>query len=154
LIYFIQHCFICRLSDSAMSKDAGIEPRTVCDFSIGSQTSPLRDYSIQEYQSVCPFVGIGSPTSYPASECGSPPQDPGEEGTRSLAWGIQFGRLNRKPGTLYTLCSNHSAISHPQNYISAPAALGYRTQLEKYQTWIYNTVHYHMVCSTQTPERV
>ncbi len=28
-IYFIQHCVICRLSDSTVSKDAGIEPRTV-----------------------------------------------------------------------------------------------------------------------------
>ncbi len=26
---FIQHCFICRPSDSAVSEDAGIEPRTV-----------------------------------------------------------------------------------------------------------------------------
>ncbi len=29
LKYFIQHCFICRPSDSAVSEDAGIEPRTV-----------------------------------------------------------------------------------------------------------------------------
>jgi hypothetical protein len=27
--YFIQHCFICRPSDSSESEDAGIEPRTV-----------------------------------------------------------------------------------------------------------------------------
>jgi hypothetical protein len=27
--YFIQHCFICRPSDSTVSTDAGIEPRTV-----------------------------------------------------------------------------------------------------------------------------
>ncbi len=27
--YFIQHCFICRPSDSTVSEDAGIEPRTV-----------------------------------------------------------------------------------------------------------------------------
>ncbi len=27
-------------------------------------------YTYIEYQSACPFVGIGSP--YPASECGSP----------------------------------------------------------------------------------
>ncbi len=26
---YIQHCFICRSSDSTVSKDAGIEPRTV-----------------------------------------------------------------------------------------------------------------------------
>jgi hypothetical protein len=28
-MYFIQHCFFCRLSDSTVSEDAGIEPRTV-----------------------------------------------------------------------------------------------------------------------------
>jgi hypothetical protein len=28
-MYFIQHCFICRPSDSTVSVDAGIEPRTV-----------------------------------------------------------------------------------------------------------------------------
>jgi hypothetical protein len=28
-MYCIQHCFICRPSDSTVSKDAGIEPRTV-----------------------------------------------------------------------------------------------------------------------------
>jgi hypothetical protein len=27
--YYIQHCFICRPSDSTVSTDAGIEPRTV-----------------------------------------------------------------------------------------------------------------------------
>ncbi len=35
-MYCIQHCFICRLSDSTVSEDAGIEPRTVA---IGSQRS-------------------------------------------------------------------------------------------------------------------
>jgi hypothetical protein len=46
-----------------------------------------------EYQSVCPFVGLGFPTPSPASKsfCGR-----GGGGT-------QFGRLDRKPGTLYTL---------------------------------------------------
>ncbi len=28
-MYFIQHCFICRPSDSTVPEDAGIEPRTV-----------------------------------------------------------------------------------------------------------------------------
>jgi hypothetical protein len=27
--YYIQHCFICRPSDSTVQTDAGIEPRTV-----------------------------------------------------------------------------------------------------------------------------
>jgi hypothetical protein len=29
VMYFIQHCFICLPSDSTVSEDAGIEPRTV-----------------------------------------------------------------------------------------------------------------------------
>jgi hypothetical protein len=28
-MYFIQYCFVCRPSDSTVSKDAGLEPRTV-----------------------------------------------------------------------------------------------------------------------------
>ncbi len=28
-MYFIQHCFLCRPSDSIVSEDAGIEPKTV-----------------------------------------------------------------------------------------------------------------------------
>jgi len=31
LMYVIQHCFICRPSDSNVSEDAGIEPRTVAN---------------------------------------------------------------------------------------------------------------------------
>jgi hypothetical protein len=38
--YFIQHCFICRPSDSTVSEDAGIDPRTVA-------TSALTDFDAQ-----------------------------------------------------------------------------------------------------------
>jgi hypothetical protein len=34
-----------------------------------------------EYQSFCPLLGIGSPTPYPASECG-PPRIQEEEGSK------------------------------------------------------------------------
>ncbi len=37
-LYFIQHCFICRKSDTTLSEDAGIEPRIVAKFVTGSQT--------------------------------------------------------------------------------------------------------------------
>jgi hypothetical protein len=37
-LYYIQHCFICRPSDSTVPTDAGIEPRTVATGCIGSQT--------------------------------------------------------------------------------------------------------------------
>ncbi len=38
--YYIQHCFICRPSDSTVPTDAAIEPRTVasCNWCIDSQT--------------------------------------------------------------------------------------------------------------------
>jgi hypothetical protein len=35
-MYFVQYCFICRHSNSTVSEDAGIEPRIVCNFVIGS----------------------------------------------------------------------------------------------------------------------
>ncbi len=38
-MYVIQHCFICHPSDSTVSEEAGIDPRTACyDFGIDSQT--------------------------------------------------------------------------------------------------------------------
>jgi hypothetical protein len=37
IVYVIQHCFICRPSDSTMLEDAGSNPGC-CDFGINSQT--------------------------------------------------------------------------------------------------------------------
>jgi hypothetical protein len=37
-MYFFQHCFICRPSDSTVSEDAGIEPRTVATSALAGQT--------------------------------------------------------------------------------------------------------------------
>jgi hypothetical protein len=37
--YFIQHCFICRPSDSTVLKDAGIEPRTVAALALAVRRS-------------------------------------------------------------------------------------------------------------------
>jgi hypothetical protein len=33
-ILYIQHCFICRLSDSTVSEDAEIDPRTVATLAL------------------------------------------------------------------------------------------------------------------------
>jgi hypothetical protein len=40
----IQHCFICRVSDSTVSEDAGIEPRTIANLALKARHSnqPLR----------------------------------------------------------------------------------------------------------------
>jgi hypothetical protein len=52
LMYFIQHCFICRPSDSTVSEDAGNEPRTdaslalvvrLSNYSAGSHTHTRLD---------------------------------------------------------------------------------------------------------------
>ncbi len=40
-MYVIQHCFICRPSDSNESEDAGIDPN--CDFGIDNQTTNRLD---------------------------------------------------------------------------------------------------------------
>jgi hypothetical protein len=41
LMYNIQRCFICRHSDSTVSEDAGIEPRTVALASTALAVLPL-----------------------------------------------------------------------------------------------------------------
>ncbi len=59
-----------------------------------------------EYHNVCTFVRIGSPPP-PLPPAPLPPPEP-KEGQHSLVdqggEGSQFGQLERKPGTLYTLC--------------------------------------------------
>jgi hypothetical protein len=39
LMYVIQHCFLCRPSDSTVSEDAGIEPRTVATMALTARRS-------------------------------------------------------------------------------------------------------------------
>jgi hypothetical protein len=39
--YYIQHCFVCRPSDSTVPTDAGIEPRTVATRQSDAQTTRL-----------------------------------------------------------------------------------------------------------------
>ncbi len=60
------------------------------------------------YQNVCPFIGIWSPHPLPLCEDVYPllPKGGGEATLPRgwWGWGNQFGRLERKPGTLYTLC--------------------------------------------------
>jgi hypothetical protein len=38
-MYVIQHCFICRPSDSTVSEDYGIEPRTVATLALTARRS-------------------------------------------------------------------------------------------------------------------
>jgi hypothetical protein len=40
-LYYIQHCFICRPSDSTVPTDAGIEPRTVATGALAVRRTKL-----------------------------------------------------------------------------------------------------------------
>ncbi len=51
--YYIQHCFICRPSDSTVPTDAGIEPRTIATGALASVADPgclfrIRPFSIPD----------------------------------------------------------------------------------------------------------
>jgi hypothetical protein len=45
-MYCIQHCFICRPSDSDVSEDAGIEPRTVATLALDWQSDALTTWLV------------------------------------------------------------------------------------------------------------
>ncbi len=65
----------------------------------------------QEYQSVCPIVGIGFPHSLPRKQARLPPWTQREDGgshTLLLVRGAQFGRLDGKPGTLWVFLLHES----------------------------------------------
>jgi hypothetical protein len=64
----------------------------------------MRQFSFaQIIQAFCPVVRIGSPTPCPSSEC---PRLQGGRHTRFCCGGRdQFGRLEWKPSTMYSLCS-------------------------------------------------
>ncbi len=62
-------------------------------------------FTASAYYSVCPFVRIGSPAPSTVSGCVPTPGTKGGEGnTRMQGGGSQFGRLERKPCILSTLC--------------------------------------------------
>ncbi len=54
-MYFIQQCFICRPSDSTVSEDAGIEPRTAATLALTDRHS---DHSARSH----PLVNCTPPT--------------------------------------------------------------------------------------------
>jgi hypothetical protein len=56
-IYYIQHCFICRPSDSTVSEDAGIEPRTVTNsaLAVGRSNRSARSHPLLNYVAFTSF---------------------------------------------------------------------------------------------------
>ncbi len=116
--YDIQHCFICRPSDSTVSEDAGIEPRTVATTALAvrrSNNSALshphyKVHIYKEYHSVCPLVGIGTlPPPSHASECAPPPQAKGgrAHSPAGEGWGSPNSDDWRKSLALCLLCDPH-----------------------------------------------
>jgi len=59
-MYFIQHCFICRPSDSIVSEDAGIEPRTVATTSLAVRCSNHSARSHTRIPGTFMFLEIGT----------------------------------------------------------------------------------------------
>ena len=61
-MYCIQHCFICRLSDSTVSEDAGIEPSTVATLALAARRSnhSARSHPLLTLQFSC--AGCSAPT--------------------------------------------------------------------------------------------
>jgi hypothetical protein len=55
-VYFVQHCFICRLSDITVWEDAGIEPRTVATFALAVMQTL---YPLGEISSTGSYTWIG-----------------------------------------------------------------------------------------------
>jgi hypothetical protein len=51
-LYFIQQCFICRLSDFSVLEDAEVELRTVATFCLGDQSLQLSGYILSAGQLV------------------------------------------------------------------------------------------------------
>ncbi len=81
-MYFIQHCFICRPSDSTVSEDAGIEPRTVATAALAVRRSshsatshPLSETSHPLSETSHPLSATSHPrsaTSHPHSATSHP----------------------------------------------------------------------------------
>ncbi len=51
-MYVIQHCFICRPSDTIVSEDAGIEPRTVSTVALTTRGQTCHKYEVIEVMTV------------------------------------------------------------------------------------------------------
>jgi hypothetical protein len=97
-MYFIQHCLICRPSDSTVSTDAGIEPRTVA-------TSAL---AVREALITRLHLDRNSATSHPHSATSHP----------QLGYISSTTRLHLVHHSATSL--PHSATSHPHSATSLP----------------------------------
>ncbi len=87
-MFFIQHCFICRPSDSTVPEDAGIEPRTVATFALAVKRSNHAAISLMSMiikYIVSPAYGFSALALVKCSnEEGPGPRHNMKEGSRDL----------------------------------------------------------------------
>jgi hypothetical protein len=116
-MYCIQHCFICRPSDSTVSEDVYYRSQDWSEFCIDSPRLynhsrilvSIMQHKVLIYHSVCPIVRIGTPRPPLPQGSVSPSPEP-KGGIHSLA-GEEVGggdpnsddRQKKKPSTLSTL---------------------------------------------------
>ncbi len=99
-----------------------------------------------EYQSFCPFLGIGSPHPLTRKRvCLHAPLDPkGGGATLPCGRGAQFRRLERKPGTLYTLYwtrSSRCAVKTSSQLAEGNSAFQRRSLLSRLENRLNGQKH-------------
>ncbi len=143
-MYCIQHCFICRPSDSIVSEDAGIEPRTVATSALAAsqtllpfgqissiigQISSKLSYTVKKaFRYSRPQLGCHLPTSPSAGIiyiCRHQPPPPRE----SLVSDIPARDGNIEKLFLQCRSNPHSARSHPHSARSHPHSVRSHPQL-------------------------
>ena len=128
-MYFIQHCFICRPSDSIVSKDAGIEPRTVATSALVVRRSGHSATSHPHSATTHPHSATSHPhsaLSHPHSASSHPhsaTSHPHSATSHPLsATSHQHSATSHPPLGLHLI--PHSATSHPTlGYIASKKIL-------------------------------
>jgi hypothetical protein len=121
--YFIQHCFICRPSDSTVSENAGIKPRTVATSALAVRRSSHSATSSPLGYISSPLGYISSPLGYISSPLGyisSPLRYISSPlGYISSPLGYISSPLGYIPSPLGYISSPLGYISSPLGYISS-----------------------------------
>jgi hypothetical protein len=132
-MYFIQHCFICRPSDSTVSEDAGIEPNTVATSALAVRRSSYSGTSHPHSATSHPHLA----TSHPHSACISP------------TLGCISSTLGYISSTLGDISSTLGDISSTLGYISSTLRIhakhkligALRCRLSQFLTGLQSMVH-------------
>ncbi len=57
-MFVVQHCFICRLQDSPVSEDGGIEPRTVATLALAAPDALTTRLDLIHFTTLAPKANI------------------------------------------------------------------------------------------------